>query len=158
MNYGVFEADEWKKQQDESDQEHMERVFQGALAADPEGKRKINDMLGAEFLSCDAQEKTLTLGFHVEDWMSNPNGTLHGGLLATASDMTMGMLARYYKQQRNCVTVQLSVNYLRTVEADAGFYVCAKAEKAGRRVLFMSAAVLDQKTAKAAGNVTAVFM
>lgn len=158
MNYRVFEADEWKKQPDESDQEHMARVFQAALAADPEGKRLINDMLGAGFFSCDAQEKMLTLGFHVEDWMSNPNGTLHGGLLATASDMTMGMLARYYKQQRNCVTVQMSVNYLRSVAADADFYVCARAKKVGRRVLFMSADVIDRQSGKTAGEATAVFM
>lgn len=158
MNYRVFEADEWKKQPEEADQEHMVRVFKGALAPDPKGKRLINDMLGAVLSNCDAQEKTLTLKFHVEDWMNNPGGTLHGGLLATASDMTMGMLARYYKQQRNCVTVQMSVNYLRSVEADTDFYVCARAEKVGRRVLFMSATVFDQKSAKTAGEVTAVFL
>ncbi len=158
MNYRVFEADEWEIRPDESAQEHMARIFQEALAPDPEGKRVINDMLGAVFLNCDVQEKTLTLKFHAKDWMNNPNGTLHGGLLATASDVTMGMLTRYYKRQESCVTVQMSVNYLRSIEADADFYVCARAEKVGRRVLFLRADVFEQKSAKKAGEVTAVFM
>ncbi len=158
MDYSVFEAEEWKKRPEESEQEHMERVIGGALAEKPGGKRLINDMLGAKLIGCDAQEKTLTLEFCVEEWMGNPNGTLHGGLLATASDMTMGILARYYKQARNCVTVQMSVDYLRTVGIGNKFRVCARALKTGRRVLFMSAEVTDAESLKAAGEVTAVFM
>lgn len=158
MNYSVFEEGFCEKRPGETDQEHMERIIRGAFVPSEESAGKINDMMAAKFTACDAAGQTLTLEYEVQEWMANPAGTLHGGLMATAADMTVGILARYCKMARECVTVQLSVNYLRAMKTGTRFFVHAKAEKAGKRILFMSAQIEEADTGKLAGDVTGVFM
>lgn len=158
MDYSVFEEEVCVKIQEENEQEHMERIIKSAFGKKKEAVGQINDMLGARLCECSDEDKTVTLEFAVKDWMSNPSGTLHGGLLVTTADMAMGLLARYYKRTRDVVTVQLSVNFLRAVKKDTKFRVRAKAEKVGNRVLFMSAEIVISESGEPAGDVTAVFM
>ena len=158
MDYSIFEEAVHVKKQKETNQERMERIIKSVFVQKVESTQQINDMLGAEFCDCSAKEKTLTLEFMVQDWMSNPSGVLHGGLLSTAADVTMGLLARYCKQSNDVVTVQLSVDFLRAIKKETKFKICAKAEKVGRRVLFINAKVVDSESGNLAGDVTAVFM
>lgn len=158
MDYSVFEGELYRKGEDETEQAYMERLFKSALTGNEERKNKINELMGAKFGECSVEERTLTLCFHVEDWMLNPSGTMHGGLMTTTVDMTMGMLARYYKQANYTVTAQLSMNFMRALKRHAEFHVCAKAEKVGRRTIFLRAEIIDSETEELAATATALFM
>lgn len=87
-------------------------------------------------------EKTLTLTFPLRNWMLNPKGTLHGGIMTTMLDMAMGMLARYERKANLVSTVSLSVDFLRPVRADTAT-VSAHVRKAGRAVVFTEAKLTD---------------
>lgn len=159
MDYDAFEKmdeEPFKKNPEENEQSYMERTLRTVCETGEEGGR-VNDMLQARFVECDSEDQSLTLEFTVQDWMRNPGGNLHGGILTTTMDMTLGMLARYYKQTRKVVTVHLSVNFLRGVKACDRFRIYAKADKAGKRVIFMSGrAILENE--ETAATVTATFM
>jgi len=96
-------------------------------------------MLAPSFVSCDAEAGRLALAFTSRDWMCNPQGTTHGGLLATCADMTMGIHARFTCGGEAVSTADLHVNYLRPVSRGESFEIRAHVEKRGRRLIFMRA-------------------
>ena len=64
----------------------MERIFRVACGPAEGGQDRpvrVNDMLEPEFVSCSAEEQTLELRFPLNEWMLNPMGTMHGGIIAT---------------------------------------------------------------------------
>ena len=161
MNYSIFESAEMETVEGESEQEKMERVIRTVTGADvpsEEEKLRLNDRLRPEFSSCSFDEKRLTLKYRVRDWMLNPGDTVHGGILTTACDLTMGMTVRYFRKCRTVVTAQLSMDFMGNIGDGGEFLVRAKAEKIGRRTVFTSADVIDAETGKPMAKATAIFM
>ena len=111
-------------------------------------------MLHAAFCGCDAAKRTLALRFTVEDWMQNDKMTLHGGILATALDTTMGVLVRFCKGGERTSTVSLNTNFLRPLPVGAAFIVEAAVEKMGRRIQFVSAHVTADEEVCATATAT----
>ena len=166
MNYAAFEemADGTLARRDgEDEQSYMERVLREVTRNDgfcgpdtPCSIYRINDMLAPELAACSAADKSLTLSVSVREWMLNPVGTLHGGIMSTMLDMSMGMLTRYLRQTGKVSTVSLAVNFLRPVQPGEKVFLHAEVQKLGRRVAFLQAQILaDGKTAAAA---SATFM
>ena len=162
MDYSVFEnmnQAPWLKASGESDQLYMERIMRRAFArSESDAPMRINDLMEPRFISCDAVSRTLHVAFAVQEWELNPTGTMHGGLLTAAMDMSMGVLARYCLRPRQASTVQLSVNFLRPVQPEQEFHVCAQVDKAGQRILFLHAAISEPGTGKLLANTTASFL
>ena len=166
MNYAAFDemANGTLAQRDgEDEQTYMERVLREVTRNDgfcgpdtPCSIYRINDMLAPEFAACSAADKTLTLSLPVREWMLNPVGTLHGGLMSTMMDMSMGVLTRYLRQTGKVSTVSLSVNFLWPVQPGETVFVRAEVQKLGRRVAFLQAQILAD--GKAAATAAATFM
>lgn len=161
MNYDIFSRMEdgtLNQNPLETEQAYMERVLHAVFVPTEGEPTTINDKLSPIFLQCCAEEKSLSAEFEVEDWMRNPSGTLHGGLLGTAVDIVVGVLARYYKQTRKMVTVNLSVNYLNSVPDGGKFSVRATVDRIGRRTVFARAEVYVVESNKLAATASVVFM
>ena len=115
MNYAAFERMQTgalSRLENEPEQDYMTRVFREICRCDgfcgpdtPCSEHRINDMLAPTLIACSAEEQTLELSFHVRGWMCNPKGTLHGGMMATMMDMTMGMHTRYCPKTNTLSTV-----------------------------------------------------
>lgn len=56
----------------------------------------FNAMLAPQLVSADYENRSCTLCFTPEDWMSNPAGVVHGGILCSAVDLAMGFLSLYF--------------------------------------------------------------
>lgn len=161
MNYDIFSRMEdgtLNQNPSETEQIFMERALRAVFEHGDGVQTMVNEKLCPRFLQCSAQEKSLTAEFTVEDWMLNPAGNLHGGMLSTAVDITVGVLARYCKQTRKMVTVNLSVNYLSTVPAGSKFCVRAVADHVGRRMVFARADVYVTQSEKLAATASVTFM
>lgn len=149
MNYTAFEQMETSplvRQKEEPAQDYMERIFCVACgpAEDAQDRPvRVNDMLEPEFVACSAEEQTLELRFPLNEWMLNPMGTMHGGIIATAVDLTMGSLTRFYRHTGTISTVTLGLSYMRPVRARGSVTVQACMEKLGRSVAFLNARVFD---------------
>ena len=149
MNYTAFEQMQTSplvRQKEEPAQDYMERIFRVACGPAEDGQDRpvrVNDMLEPEFVSCSAVEQTLELGFPLNEWMLNPMGTMHGGIIATAVDLTMGSLTRFYRHTGTISTVTLGLSYMRPVRARGSVTVQACMEKLGRSVAFLNARVFD---------------
>ena len=56
----------------------------------------FNAMLAPQLVSADYENRSCTLCFTPEDWMSNPAEVVHGGNLCSAADLAMGYLRLYF--------------------------------------------------------------
>ena len=159
MDYNIFDHinTDFRPAEGESAQAYMERLFTAACQNDV-GTRRVNDMLAPRFFACDAAAKSLTLEFPPQDWMLNSKSTLHGGVISTALDMTMGILSRYCKGVEDVSTVTLNVHFLRAGLEGRAFRVRAQAEKIGPRVIFQRAELTDSETGTLIADATATFM
>ena len=164
LDYRIFENMQEDKYPGESEQEKMERVFRTVTAEIEESLRpgqpepKLNERMEPVFQSCNSTARELTLDYQVRRWMLNPGDKVHGGILTTACDLTMGMLTRYCWKCQSLVTAQLSMSFMRNIGEGGTFRVCAHVEKAGRRTVFTRAEVTDAADGKLLAEATALFM
>ena len=160
MNYDVFlrlQDGTLVPAEGETEQVFMERVLRSAYETGAASER-IYEAIKPSFFGCDSSEKTVSVLFRAEDWMLNPQDTLHGGILSTAMDMTMSVLARYVRKQRGAATVQLSINFIRPVNKGEEFLVTASTDHSGRRSTVIRAEVVVKSTGKLAATASGVFM
>lgn len=74
----------------------------------------IGDLLHFEVLDCDVAAGEYCFGIKTQTWMQNAFGTLHGGIIATALDQGMGMLATCLMNGAGVTpSVQLNITYHR---------------------------------------------
>jgi uncharacterized protein (TIGR00369 family) len=162
MNYEYFTQLEegcLTRAENETEQAFMEKVLSAVFAEkSDELQNRVNDKLAPQFESCSAEERCLSISFGVHEWMLNPNGTLHGGILTTAVDIGMSVLARYLAKKRVMVTAQLSMNFLRAIHPEDIFTVHVVADHTGRRSTVVHAWVSVSSSRKHAATATAVLM
>jgi len=162
MNYDVFlqlQNGELCRAEDESEQAFMEKTLQAAYADNGEDfSGRIFNALSPKFHSCSAEDCSLTASFVAEDWMLNPQDTLHGGVLSTVFDMTMCNLARYLKKVRGVATVQLSIQFLRAIKRGETFTITAIADHVGRRSTMIRAEARVEGSPKLTATASGVFL
>ena len=162
MNYDYFsqlEAGTLAKAENETEQAFMERLLSAVFAETTDQlSDRINDKLAPRFAGCSAEDRAMSVSFTARDWMLNPNGTLHGGMLSTAVDIAFTVLGRYLAKKRVIVTAQLSMNFLRAIQENDTFTVHATADHVGRRSVVVQAYVTVNDTDKRAATASAVLM
>ncbi|WMT76327.1 PaaI family thioesterase [Bradyrhizobium sp. Ash2021] len=95
-------------------------------------------LLGAD-ISFSADTCVVTV--RVRDFLKNPQGTLHGGIIATIFDISMGHLLNHALGGAG-VTLEMKVQYLRPVRA--GAVTCeARFNKQGRTINYLEAKMFD---------------
>ena len=100
---------------------------------------RINAMLDIELIDCSYEDLTVTLAFGVRDWMLNPAGLLHGGVMATFFDISMGALALSLNENVLTPTANLSVNFVRPVLVGERVTIAARCHHDGRTMIQASA-------------------
>lgn len=79
--------------------------------------------------------------FPVHDFLFNPQGSLHGGILATVMDISMGHLI-HHELGHGGSTIEMKTQYLRAVSS--GIATCsAKFNKRGKSISFLEARLED---------------
>lgn len=123
------------------DKAAVQQHFEQALA---ESRPEFGQFFLARFyglqIEYEAEQCRVTLP--VQEHMLNPVGALHGGVLATALDVSMGHLI-HHVTGRGGATVDMNIQYLRPVTAgkvvfEAGFL------KRGRTLAFMESRATNE--------------
>jgi acyl-coenzyme A thioesterase 13 len=85
---------------------------------------------------------TCTVSFDLKDFMFNPQGGLHGGVIAFALDIAMGHLLR----ERNGAgtTLEMKVQYLSVARAGR-LTATGRFLKRGRRISYLRADLADEQ-------------
>lgn len=118
----------------------------------------INGMMKSEMAGCSFEEGTITFAFPVQPWQVNRVGTLHGGMICTAFDLTIAALARFYSGENFAPTISLDVKYVRPVKVGDTMLVTAKATAAGRRITQLTCEAYSRESGKLVATGASVYM
>ena len=116
-------------------QAEMEKSIRGFI--DRLNTKNADTMCGllrASFVSCDSEERSLTVSYPAQYWEQNPLGRMHGGAMAALLDYTAGLLS-VYESGTMAVTVSMQVSYLRPGPVEGRVFMKARSTKAGRSLL-----------------------
>ena len=93
------------------------------------------------FNSDDSNDEMLNISFEVNPMFFNPQGTLHGGLIATIMDISMGHLLN--KSIGPGATIEMKTQYIRSIVQ--GKINCrANFIKKGRSINFLESRLFDE--------------
>ncbi len=118
-----------------------ERALARAAAGDRE---EFGDFFLARLLgfAIDYPQDACTVAFDAEPFLFNPQGTLHGGILSTALDVSMGHLLRRATGLAG-TTLEFKVQFLGAVRS--GRVVCTgRMLRQGRSICFLRAEAVDE--------------
>lgn len=103
--------------------------------------------------AADAEKQVCRLHFTVTDMLKNPQGVLHGGVMASAMDISMGHLVA--KVAGPGATIEMKVQFMRPVAS--GLVTCeGRFSKRGRSLSFMESHLYDAEM-KLAAHATATW-
>lgn len=123
------------------DEEAARRAFEGALASYRQdfGTFFLARLLGLEITYPDA---TCVITFEPADFLFNPQGTLHGGVIATVMDISMGhLLAR---DAGAGTTLEMKTQYMKAVRA--GRLTCTgRFLRRGKGISFLASEMVDDQ-------------
>ena len=85
--------------------------------------------------------ETCRVDIPVDTLMFNPQGSLHGGVIALAMDVSMGHLLK--NEDKQGVTLELHTNFMRAVRGPA--YAQSRFLKVGRRVGHVASELFDDQ-------------
>lgn len=136
------------------DEDVARRRFEAAIReGEPAFERFFLARLFGIEVEYDDAEETCTVRMPYDDYMNNPQGSLHGGVIATALDISMGHLCHRFL--RTGVTLEMKTQFLRPVlgptRCEAAF------TKKGRRIAFTESTMRDE-SGKACAVATATWM
>ena len=131
--------------------------FNGYLAyLDTLEEDSINRKLKFQLEEYSFEDRTVTLSFPTEKWMLNPGGVVHGGLVSTMFDISMGCSAAafsgYYPP-----TVSLSVSFLCPVPKDDRVLIHCRATKVGRSFVQMTAQAIIKSSGEVCATASGTF-
>ena len=122
------------------DRDLIERRLEDALQLDPPtfGAFFLQRFFGLEI---SYGHGTCTVTIPTADYMGNPQGTLHGGIIALAADISMGHLC--HRELSTAVTLDMGLRFLRPINGPA---TCtARFLKPGRTVVNIQSEVTDEE-------------
>ena len=116
-------------------------AFDDALATYEQdfGKFFLVRLFGMRF---DYPGDTCTVSFDVRDYMFNPQGGLHGGVIAFALDIAMGHLLR--ETSGAGTTLEMKVQYL-SVATSGRLTATGRFLKRGRRISYLRADLTSEE-------------
>lgn len=106
------------------------------VAAMGDGRHEFGSFFLSRFLgmAISYEAEACVVSFHIKPFMYNPQGSLHGGVLATALDISMGHLLKH--QFGAGSTLEMKVQYF--APARTGSITChASFLKKGRKTFFL---------------------
>lgn len=94
----------------------------------------INAMMEMEILHYDIKKKSVTLSYPVHNWQLNPAKNMHGGMICTALDMSMGCVAYAFSGGTFTPTIQLAINFNKSIKENDKLIIEAICDHAGSRM------------------------
>lgn len=105
----------------------------------------VSGILKLELLSIDLEQQTGTFRACTEGWMKNAAQTLHGGLIATVLDHSMGALLYCTKDgDKFCPTVEMQASYHRPLIPGKTVLVKARVVAKSRKLAHIAAEVFQE--------------
>lgn len=124
--------------------EMRERLERIAVDACEKRGHMVAGMIKPRLLDCDAEAMTSVIGFPAMEWEINPNGVIHGGIVATMIDTAIGLTTIGITGTLT-PTINLQISYLRPCPADGLIAVRSYITMLGGSVIHTRAEMYDTR-------------
>lgn len=116
------------------------RLAERAAASDVQtfGDFFLSRFLGLE-IAYDDDERACTVRLPYAPHLGNPQGSVHGGIIATAMDISMGHLTHHYLS--TAMTVEMDLRFFRPLRTDGT--ATARLLNPGRRLVHLESRMTD---------------
>lgn len=139
-------------------QEQMEDWFRKSVSPNSARlKEGAISKLEPQFVSCDFQAGESTLEYKVLEWELNPQNMVHGGIIITGFDTSLGMLCHYYAYPNVLTTVNLSATFLQPIRIGDTMVFHSKIKSFGHSLVMLDGEVYLKSTGKLAATATGTF-
>lgn len=118
------------------------------------GDFALSRLLG---LDISYHDNVCCVGFTVRREFTNPVGTLHGGIMATAFDISMGHLI-VHATGTPAATLEIKVQYLAAAACDTRVECRASFAKRGRAISFLTSTATEAGSGRLLATATATWM
>ncbi|MEN3266409.1 MAG: hypothetical protein V7646_3303 [Pseudonocardia sp.] len=116
-----------------------------AAAAAAEARPEFGEFFLARFLgldiSYDDQARTCTVVLPYAAHLCNPQGSMHGGVITTAMDISMGHLCHRFLS--TAVTIEMNLRFFRPLTGTGRCH--AAVLRPGRRIVHLEARLTDEQ-------------
>ena len=113
-----------------------------AAAADP--AQEFGSFFLSRFLDLriayDDEQQTCTVDLPYAPFLCNPQGSVHGGVITTAMDISMGHLCHRYLS--TAMTIEMQVRFFRPLRGDG--QCTGRLLRPGRRIVHLESRLTDQ--------------
>lgn len=97
----------------------------------------------------DGEKEVCRLTFPVQPFLFNPQGSMHGGILTAAMDISMGHLAKKVVGEGATATIELKMQFFRPVTK--GTITCeGRFLRRGRTIAFLESRLWDEESRQVA--------
>lgn len=124
--------------------EMRERLENIANDACEKRAHMVAGMIKPQVLECDADKQCSVIGFPAMEWEINPNGVIHGGIMAAMIDTAIGLTAIGIVGSLT-PTINLQISYLRPCPADGMVAVRSYITMLGGSVIHARAEAYDTR-------------
>lgn len=100
----------------------------------------LSRFLGLE-ISYDDAEQSCTVVLPYAEHLCNPQGSMHGGIITTAMDISMGHLSHRFLS--TAVTIEMQMRFFRPLTGDGS--CTGRILKAGRRIVHLESRMSDSE-------------
>ena len=117
----------------------------------------IENELKCSVVSFNPKEKTAVLEYKVNSFMLNAFGCLHGGMTASISDRSMGLLCSYFLDGKFTPTINLNMNYILPFMEGEILVIEVKIERLGHHVASTTAKLYRKSDGQCGATATGNF-
>ena len=96
----------------------------------------MSSMLSLDIVSVDETQQEIVTSFTADPWAENVNGTIHGGVITSVIDSSMGILCHSTLYPKRAPTINLNISFLRPVMKGQTLYTRAKLLRRGKNLLW----------------------
>lgn len=139
------------------DQETADKLFSQLVEENKEFPERVNNMMKPTYVSCDTEKQTVTIEFLSQSWEANRKGQLHGGIVCTMLDHTVGLTVAILTGAW-APMADFSVSFLRPGTIGDTFVATGKILQTGRRIIFISAELKSKESGKIIATCSATYM
>ena len=104
----------------------------------------VSGMIKPRLLDCSCESMSSVIGFPAMEWEKNPNGVIHGGIVATMMDTAIGLTTIGITGTLT-PTINLQISYLRPCPADGLIAVRSYITMLGGSVIHTRAEMFDTR-------------
>lgn len=139
------------------DKNEMTEKVKSTIERSNDDKTMMNGMLDGKLIKCDPDDDTAIIAYETKHWENNRAGFLHGGVLASMLDLSMGDLSICYSDALWTPTVTLEVKYVRPTKIGDTVLVKVELLSSGKRINQLRAIATSKDSGKILGSASGTY-